>query len=110
MKQSDQLDRFVEQYINDILPEIREKLNPKSVIIFGSRAINEGSEESDLDVLIVSDFFVGKRFLGRIPMMLRMFRFQCPIDYLCYSSEEFEIIKSTSIIVEEALNKGMRVI
>jgi uncharacterized protein len=105
-----QLDIFVERYINDILPKIKEKLNPKSVIIFGSRSRNEGSDESDLDVLIVSDFFAGKRFLGRIPMMLRMFRFQCPTDYLCYSPEEFEIIKSTSIVVEEALNKGIRVI
>ena len=72
MEHTNQLDKFVEKYISDILPKIKEKLNPKSVIIFGSRARNEGSEESDLDVLIVSDFFAGKRFLGRIPMMLRI--------------------------------------
>jgi len=110
MEQTKPTDIWVKHYISETLPKIKEALNPKSVIIFGSRVRGEGFEESDIDVLIVSDYFSDKSFLGRMPMMLRTFRFPRSVDYLCYSPDEFEIIKTSSIIVKEALNEGMRVI
>jgi hypothetical protein len=110
MEKTKTLDTWVEKYILEILPKIKEVLNPQSVIIFGSRVKGKGSEESDIDVLIVSDYFSDKSFLGRMPMMLRTFRFPRSVDYLCYSPDEFEIIKSNSIVVKEALNEGMRVV
>ena len=37
MGQTKPTDTWVEQYISETLPKIREALNPQSVIIFGSR-------------------------------------------------------------------------
>lgn len=102
-------DPWVERFVREALPKIKEALNPKKVLLFGSRMKGKGTEESDLDVIVVSDYFRGKPFLGRMPFMLRMVRFKRPIDFLCYSSEEFEEIKDGSIIVREALKEGLTV-
>jgi predicted nucleotidyltransferase len=107
MGPSKSTDRIVKQFTDEILPKIRDTLKPNLVIIFGSRARGEASEESDIDVIIVSDHFRGKPFLGRMPMMIRTFRFPWSVDYLCYSPEEFSEIKSTSVIIQEALQHGI---
>lgn len=100
-------DRIVKQFTEQILPKIRDTLKPSLVVVFGSRVRGDASEESDIDVIIVSDHFRGKPFLGRMPMMIRAFRFPWPVDYLCYSPEEFSVIRSSSIIVQEALRHGI---
>ncbi len=110
MKETSSSDSILKQFNSEILPRIKKELNPRLVVIFGSRARGDSSEESDIDILIVSDFFTGKPFLGRMPMMLRTFRFRWPIDYLCYTSKEFEKIRSSSIIIQEALNQGIEVV
>jgi hypothetical protein len=97
----------VRRFADEILPQIRDALKPNLVIIFGSRSRGGGTEESDIDVIIVSDYFRGKPFLGRMPMMIRTFRFPWPVDYLCYSPEEFSEIKLSSIIIQEALQHGI---
>lgn len=102
-------DIWIERFIDEVLPKIKEGLKPTKVIIFGSRVKGCTSEESDIDVIIVSDFFRGRPFLGRTSSMLRMFRFPCPVDFLCYSPEEFKEISSHSIIIEQALKEGVDV-
>lgn len=102
-------DIWVERFIDEVLPKIKKSLRPTKVIIFGSRVKGCTSEESDIDIIIVSDFFRGRPFLGRMPSMLRMFRFPCPVDFLCYSPEEFGEISSRSIIIEQALKEGVEV-
>lgn len=108
-KQYKTYDELIERFIKEALPKIKEVLKPRLVLIFGSRVKGESSEESDLDVLIVSDFFIGKPFLGRMPFMLRMIRFPWHIDFLCYTPDEFEKIRRNSIIVQEALKEGVEI-
>jgi predicted nucleotidyltransferase len=103
-------DMWIERFVKESMPIIRKVLNPNLVIIFGSRVKGKSSEESDIDVIIVSDFFRGKPFLGRMPIMLRLLRFPWPIDFLCYSPDEFEIIKNNSIIIQEALKEGLKLV
>jgi len=109
MKRYESADPWVEQFMREALPKIKEFLNPQLVVIFGSRLKGEGTEESDIDVIVVSDFFREKPFLGRMPMMLRMLHFPLSVDFLCYTPEEFKKIKTDSIIVQEALREGLEV-
>jgi predicted nucleotidyltransferase len=110
VKEAGSLDSIVKQFNDEIVPKIKKELSPRLVVIFGSRVRGDSSKESDIDILIVSDFFEGKPFLGRMPMMLRTFKFAWPVDYLCYSPEEFEEIRSSSVIIREALNQGIEVV
>jgi predicted nucleotidyltransferase len=110
MEQNKSYDEWVERFIKEAIPKIKEIVKPHIVLLFGSRIKGGGSKESDIDVLIVSDFFDGKPFLGRMPIMLRMVRFPWPIDFLCYTPKEFANIRQNSIIVKEAINEGVEVV
>ncbi|MCD5408793.1 nucleotidyltransferase domain-containing protein [Candidatus Bipolaricaulota bacterium] len=99
-------DYWVEKFLEEALPKIREAFNPSQVIVFGSRAQGRGGEGSDLDVIVVADSFCGVPFLKRMPMLLKLVRFEKHIDFLCYTEEEFEQAKETSSIVKSALKEG----
>jgi predicted nucleotidyltransferase len=73
------------------------------VLLFGSHAAGTASEESDIDIIIVSDAFRGVPFIRRMTMVLKMARFPRHIDYLCYTPEEFGRISRTSVILQDAL-------
>ena len=72
-------------------------------MLFGSRAQGKAREESDLDVIIISDEFRNIPFIKRMTTIRRAVRFPKHVDYLCYTPEEFENIKTTSSIVMDAL-------
>ena len=49
-------DKWIDLFIMEVLPKIKEKINPSRVIIFGSRVCGFATEDSDIDVIVVSDF------------------------------------------------------
>ncbi len=64
-------DRWVERFIKKALPKILSCVSPSRVIIFGSRVRCGAREDSDIDVIIVSDYFKDIPFVKRMPMLLR---------------------------------------
>ena len=101
-------DIWLERFKKEVLPILKSKFNPTSVIVFGSRARGEGGEHSDIDVVVVSESFRGIPFLKRMPALLRLIKgFGKHIDFLCYTEEEFERIKVTSSIVRDAVREGI---
>lgn len=103
-------DHWVEKFLNESLPKIVEVVKPSLLVIFGSRARGEAGEGSDLDVIVVSNFFQGTPFLKRMPLLLKLVRFEKHIDFLCYTEDEFERIKHTSSTVNAALKEGKVVV
>ncbi len=102
-------DRWVERFIKEALPKILSEVSPLLVIIFGSRVKGGAREDSDIDVIVVSDYFKDIPFIKRMPMLLRLVYFEKHIDFLCYTEEEFNRIKDESVIVRTALREGINV-
>jgi len=102
-------DKWVQKFKKEALPIIIKEINPQSMILFGSRANGHARDDSDLDILIISDFFKKIPFIKRMPFMMKKVRFQKHIDFICYSLEEFEHIKSTSFVVQNALIQGKKI-
>lgn len=102
------MDKWVKKLVTEGLP-VLQKLNPSKIIIFGSRARGDAEEYSDIDVIVVSEFFRDIPFLKRMPLVLRMLNFEKHIDFLCYTQEEFEKIKENSVIVRQALKEGIEI-
>ncbi len=100
-------DKWIDLFIMEVLPKIKEKINPSRVIIFGSRVSGFATEDSDIDVIVVSDLFKNVSFLERMPMLLKLGGFEKHIDFLCYTEEEFEHLRKNSVIVRDALTKGL---
>ncbi len=99
-------DEVVDLFITSALPTIVERLQPELVLVFGSRVRGEAHAGSDLDVIVVAQAFADIPFLKRMPMLLRLARFPRHIDFLCYTPEEFEQVRSVSAVVNDALREG----
>ncbi|MFQ6107209.1 MAG: nucleotidyltransferase domain-containing protein [Thermoplasmata archaeon] len=98
-------DAWIERFKKEALPRIVREIKPAKVFLFGSRATGHAREESDLDIIVISEHFKGVRFLRRMEMLLRIARFPKHVDYLCYTPEEFERIKSSSSLIESAIQQ-----
>lgn len=103
-------DKWCEKFIEEAVPEIIKTFKPKNIIIFGSRIRDNAPEKSDIDVILVSEYFKHLKFIERMPYVLKRIKFPKHIDYLCYTPDEINHIKNTSFIVREALKEGIDVL
>ncbi|MCI0471847.1 MAG: nucleotidyltransferase domain-containing protein [Candidatus Aminicenantes bacterium] len=102
-------DLWIKRFEKEILPILLFEFNPEMVIIFGSRIKRTANEESDIDIIIISDYFKDTPFIKRMAQVLRKARFEKHIDYICYTYAEYERLKDRSTILVEALENGLRV-
>jgi hypothetical protein len=88
---------------------VGEKHRVERVILFGSAARGEEKEDSDFDLILVSEEFKGKSALKRpVPFYLE-WDLRRPVDFLCYTPEEFNRLKRGVTIVREAVRNGIEI-
>ena len=86
-----------------------KKFPLEKVILFGSRAGNRYSKYSDVDLIIVSPKFEGMNFFERAARMYDFWTLDMPVDFLCYSTAEFNKKAGQVSIVSEAMKKGVAI-
>ena len=85
---------------------LKEKgLKVSKIILFGSQVKGKTTEDSDVDILIISEDFHGKDIFERARLtkdaeILTLKKFMIPLDIVTMTSEEFE--RGTSLVVEYA--------
>lgn len=95
-----------EETINSLAQEIKTRVNPQKIILFGSYAWGRPTEDSDIDLFIVMDSDLrrderAKRISGFFPN--RVF----PLDIIAYTPSELEFsLKRGNFFIEEVLAKG----
>jgi predicted nucleotidyltransferase len=98
-------DRWINRFQKEALPRIIEVIGPARVLLFGSRVRGKATEDSDIDVIIVSIFFKDIPFIKRMEKVLTIAKFPKHVDYFCYTPEEFDRIKDSSSVIEDALEE-----
>jgi len=79
------------------------------MIFFGSRAEGRANKWSDIDLIVVSKDFRGKRPLERGLELYEKWNMDYPVDFICYTPEEFEKAKKLTGLVSHALKHGLPV-
>jgi uncharacterized protein len=80
----------VKNTIEKFLNALRQNNIPiKKAILFGSYAHGTYTEWSDIDLAIVSDFFVGNRFDDRRKIRPIYLSISCDLEVLPYIPEDF---------------------
>ena len=78
------------------LKEFKRKIDKKyrvnTIILFGSRSTDMFKKESDVDLIIVGNF-KGHNSLSRVPPLYAYWDIDLPVDFLCYTTKEFERLK-----------------
>lgn len=94
----EKLDRYKERVV--------ERLNPDAIILFGSFALNDIHEGSDVDVIVIADF--RESFLDRIKLLLDLNNDpRLPLEPAGYTQGEFERMRiEGNRFIQEVLDKG----
>lgn len=81
----------------------------KKMYLFGSRTRGNYHRWSDIDLVIVSDKFRKLRFRERATKMYDYWNYNYPVDFLCYTPEEFNKLKKQITIVRTAIEEGIEI-
>lgn len=78
----------------------------QQMVLFGSRARGEAREDSDVDLIVVSDAFRRKNAVDRAYLMRLEWDLEYAVDFLCYTPEEFRVYSKAPGIVRQAVREG----
>lgn len=88
---------------------LSEQMPVERMIFFGSHARGRARKWSDVDLIVVSRHFRGKRFRYRPLGFHRLWDIRYPVDFLCYTPEEFRKLRKEAAIVREAEREGIEI-
>ena len=102
------MDKKKSKIINE-LKKFKEQNKIEKMYFFGSMAYGEPNKNSDIDLIVVSKKFAGKGLLNRAPNLYIKWNLNYPVDFLCYTPEEFNKLKKQVTIVREAIKDGIEI-
>lgn len=88
---------------------LKKEILVERAMIFGSLAKGEINEDSDIDIIILSEDFNKMDFLKRHIFLSRQRKGICrkvPMDIFGYTPKEFEKLCKESIVFREAVKEG----
>jgi predicted nucleotidyltransferase len=108
----------MDQKITEILEKFKSALQAQGInvsrfILFGSRASEKATEESDIDVAVVSENFKDLNLLKRLELIglaLAKAKIFEPIEALGYTEEELASKGQGTFIGDEIKSKGIQII
>jgi uncharacterized protein len=92
--------------LRDLKKRFQESLIIDRMVFFGSRNEGRPKDQSDIDLIIVSPDFKGQKFHKRPVRLYEQYDLDYPVDFLCYTPDEFEEQGGRVTIVREALRSG----
>ena len=91
------------------LEKFKKQNKIEKMYFFGSMAHGKSHKYSDIDLIVVSKKFAGKGLLNRAPNLYMKWSLDYPVDFLCYTPEEFNKLKKQVTIVREAVKDGIEI-
>jgi len=93
--------------LKEFKKDISKSMHLDNMIFFGSKAEGTGSKHSDVDLIIVSNKFNNIRPLERGLDLYDYWRVDSPVDFLCYTPEEFKKAVKRIGLAAEAVKNGI---
>jgi len=88
---------------------IQRRYAIERMILFGSSARGEARRSSDVDLIVVSKKFRRKGAMERAAPLYLEWDLGVPVDFLCYTPEEFRALSQRGGLVREALREGISI-
>ena len=93
--------------VKEFKKKLEKKISVEKIVLFGSRANGKPNKWSDFDIIIVSNKFRGEKSFKRGIGFYDYWKEDYPVDFLCYTPEEFNKLKNRITIVREAMKRGI---
>src|SRR5713101_9701054 len=95
--------RMVKNYVRIL----DRKINVRKAILTGSRATGSYLEDSDVDLIIVSDDFSKMQLPERLRYLQKQWTSKIPLEAFGYTVNEFATLRRKSTYVKEAVRTGI---
>ncbi len=89
--------------------EIRTFFTDAKIMLFGSRAKGNARQDSDYDLIVVSEKFRKIPYIDRAAEVWRNSNTIIAADILCYAPGEVDKIAKNSVILTEALKTAVSI-
>jgi predicted nucleotidyltransferase len=98
-------EKLLRQELARLIDIVAQQMQPERIILFGSLAVGQVDEWSDLDLVVIAETDLS--FYERMKQVLRSVRPQAGMDVLIYTPAEWaEMISQRRFVQEEILSKG----
>lgn len=95
--------------IRIFLQNIKKTFKPQKILLFGSRARGDALEESDFDLVIVSEKFEGMHEYDRMVSVYALKREPVSVDIICLTPAEFRERSHELSVIGEAAKEGIEI-
>ena len=92
----------VEQVLSQLAKQLQEEYEPVEIYLFGSFAKGDWLEDSDVDIVVVSEKFLGKTMPERINLIRKLAPGDLALEILAYTPEELKEVMTRSIVIQDA--------
>jgi len=97
----------IDDRVRNFVERLSSGLDVEEIILFGSRARGDHLIDSDYNFIIVSKDFEGIFFPDRCKLIYKYWdKWDCPVEALCYTPQEFDKKSSEICVVSEAVREG----
>jgi len=105
------MDRETVEAVRQYREELRRLgIQPKKVVVYGSRAKGILEEESDIDVVVISEDFARMGLRERLELLgMAAARIMEPVQALGYTPEEYDAFGEGTFVGDEVKPVGIEV-
>jgi len=100
----------VEEALNQLGKRLNENYGPTEVYLFGSFAKGDWLEDSDVDIIVVSEKFEGKPMPERVNLVRKLAPYNLSFEILAYTPMELKKAMRKSLIIQDASAHWKRII
>jgi len=97
------------EFLKKFKKRLSKRIQVNKLILFGSRARGKTERWADFDLMVVSENFKNEDSLNRAIGFYDYWDIDYPVDFLCYTPEEFEKLRKKISIVAEAMRDGVEI-
>ncbi len=91
------------------LLKLRKLLHVEEVYVFGSRVYGTPLEDSDLDLVIVSEEFGKRNYVENLIMLTSLWDGSFTLEMFPYTPSQIREYRDRKTVIAEALTKGIRI-
>lgn len=102
-------EKYLIRDLKEFKSEASKHIPINKMIFFGSRVSGKPHKWSDIDLIIVSNKFGYLNFRKRATKMYDYWNLDYPVDFLCYTPQEFNKLKKQITIIREAVKEGIEI-
>jgi predicted nucleotidyltransferase len=104
-KERDKTIRILKEFKN----KIKKRINLKCLILFGSRARGNAREDSDFDIILVSEDFNGQKSYKRPVDFYIDWNEDYNTDIICLTPKELSVKRKQIGIIKNAMKEGVEI-